>query len=243
MVQPKGKLFKMKSWTKFRVAAEGQREISVSVCIYVRTSSNAFPPNESPSVCYLHTIFLDLDFSTSTGFRFLSTSDLRGPPSGRQKERMERWNSPAEKEARRERKTGSALKVSEKGGWIVHRESVRKKDGRVRHRDGRHTAGKGRGDEGDMPAGVHRSAGGAGGDGGGGRSDLTRLAGRNKLATRALVPSVPLAIGGCRFLSRTGDVSIGLTDSFLHRRDPIDLLFCHPFPPYNRTSFDFMVAR
>jgi len=92
-------------------------------------------------------------------------------------------------------------------------------------------------------AGVHRSAGGAGGDGGGGRSDLTRLAGRNKLATRALVPSVPLAIGACRFLSRTGDVSIGLTDSFLHRRDPIDLLFCHPFPPYNRTSFDFMVAR
>jgi len=64
---------------------------------------------------------------------------------------MERWNSPAEKEARRERKTGSALKVSEKGGWIAHRESVRKKDGRARHRDGRHTAGKGRGDEGDMP--------------------------------------------------------------------------------------------
>lgn len=90
---------------------------------------------------------------------------------------------------------------------------------------------------------MHGSAGGAGGDGGGGRSDLTRLAGRNKLATRALVPSVPLAIGACRFLSRTGDVTIGLTDSFLHRRDPIDLLFCHPFPPYSRTSFDFMVAR
>lgn len=53
---------------------------------------------------------------------------------------MERWNSPAEKEARRERKTGNAPKVSEKGGWIVHRESVRKKDGRAGHRDGRHTA-------------------------------------------------------------------------------------------------------
>ncbi|TGZ52983.1 hypothetical protein DBV15_00605 [Temnothorax longispinosus] len=79
-------------------------------------------------------------------------------------------------------------------------------------------------------AGVHGSAGGAGGDGGGGRSDLTRLAGRNKLATRALVPSVPLAIGACRFLSRTGDVSIGLTDSFLHRRDSIDLSsFATPF--------------
>lgn len=34
-----------------------------------------------------------------------------------------------EKEAQRERKTDSAPKVAEKGGWIAHRESVRKKDG------------------------------------------------------------------------------------------------------------------
>jgi len=46
-------------------------------------------------------------------------------------------------------------------------------------------------------AGMHGSTRRVRGDGGGGRSDLTRLAGRNKLATRALVPSVPLAIGAC----------------------------------------------
>lgn len=98
------------------------------------------PPPPPPPLrpLYLHEVP-----STSTGFRFLSTSDLRGPPSGGQEERMERWNSPAEKEARRERKTGSAPKVSEKGGWIVHRESVRKKDGRAGHRDGRHTVERG----------------------------------------------------------------------------------------------------
>lgn len=79
-----------------------------------------------------------------------------------------------------------------------------------------------------------------GGDSGGGRSDLTRLASRNKLATRALVPSVPLAIGACRFLSRTDDVSIGLTDSF-HRRDSIDLLFYLPFCCSWTSAF--MVAR
>lgn len=44
--------------------------------------------------------------------------------------RTERWNSPAE-EARRERKTGSVPKVTEKGGWTAHRESARKKDGRT----------------------------------------------------------------------------------------------------------------
>lgn len=38
-----------------------------------------------------------------------------------------------EKEARRERKTGSAPKVAEKGGWTAHRESARKKDGRAGH--------------------------------------------------------------------------------------------------------------
>lgn len=67
--------------------------------------------------------------STSTELRFLSTSDLRGPLSGGQEERTERWHSPMEKEARRERKTDSAPKVAEKGGWIAHRESARKKDG------------------------------------------------------------------------------------------------------------------
>lgn len=105
------------------------------------------PPPPPPRPLYVHEVP-----STSTEFCFLSTSDLRGPPSGGQEERTERWNSPAEKEARRERKTGSAPKVSEKGGWIVDRESVRKKDGRAGHRDGRHTVGRGGGgDEGDMP--------------------------------------------------------------------------------------------
>lgn len=36
----------------------------------------------------------------------------------------------------------------------------------------------------------------------GGQGDLTRLAGGNKLATRALVPSVPLAIGLPRAIPR-----------------------------------------
>ncbi|EZA58843.1 hypothetical protein X777_15012, partial [Ooceraea biroi] len=208
----------------------------------ISDASGAFPPNESPSVCYLHTIFLDLDFthqcrryerapsitplrplslsfylhevpSTSTGLRFLSTSDLRGPPSGGQEERTERWNSPAEKEARRERKTSSAPKVAAKGGWTMHRELARKKDGRGGHRDAMNRAVAEATSVSERRrrrrwrwkrerASVHGSARGAGGDGGGGRSDLTRLAGRNKLATRALVPSVPLAIGACRFLSR-----------------------------------------
>lgn len=80
--------------------------------------------------------------------------------------------------------------------------------------------------------GMHGSARGAGGDGGGGRSDLTRLAGRNKLATRALVPSVPLAIGACRFLSRTMR-RFYRADRLLPppTRTSIDLLFCLPQQP------------
>lgn len=84
----------------------------------------ARPPPPPPHPLYLHEVP-----STSTELRFLSTSDLRGPLSGRQEERTERWNSPMEKEAQRERKTDSAPKVAEKGGWIAHRESARKKDG------------------------------------------------------------------------------------------------------------------
>lgn len=82
----------------------------------------------------------------------------------------------------------------------------------------------------------------AGGDSGGSRCDLTRLAGRNKLATRALVPSVPLAIGACRFLSHTGDVSIPLNDSFFHQRGPIDPL-SFPLLSHHYWTFDFAITR
>lgn len=93
-------------------------------------------------------------------------------------------------------------------------------------------------------AGVHGSTRRAGGDGGGGRSDLTRLAGRNKLATRALVPSVPLAIGA-RSLSLAHRLRFYRADQLLLPPTQTDR---SPLPRISLSlvyswSFDFTVAR
>lgn len=67
--------------------------------------------------------------STSARLRFLSTSDLRGSPSGRQGG-TERWSSRWRRRWERfveKRKTCSVLQVTEKAECTAHRESARKK--------------------------------------------------------------------------------------------------------------------